>query len=76
VDGGATWNRARLDGPDLGPTAWRRFVFEFEATRGVHQLASRARDAQGNVQPEHRQPNERGYGNNSWRDPLVEITVP
>src|SRR5690606_17583386 len=27
VDGGRTWNAARFIGPDLGPYAWRTFVF-------------------------------------------------
>ncbi len=75
VDGGDTWNPAEFLGPDLGPTSWRRFVYEFNVRAGVHTLASRAMDLNGGVQPEARTPNERGYGNNSWRDPSVRITV-
>lgn len=75
VDGGDSWNPAEFLGLDLGPTSWRRFVYEFDARAGVHTLASRATDLNGVVQPEARTPNERGYGNNSWRDPSVRITV-
>lgn len=75
VDGGESWNAARLFGPDLGPTAWRTFAYELDARPGAYSVASRAQDVRGAVQPETRTPNDRGYGNNCWRDPGVELTV-
>jgi mono/diheme cytochrome c family protein len=39
------------------------------------KLYSRATNAAGEVQPEHRHENERGYGNNSWRDMGVTVQV-
>lgn len=75
VDGGQTWGQARLVGPDMGPYAWRNFVYEAELATGTHQVASRATDAKGQVQPEARHENERGYGNNSWRDMMMALRV-
>ena len=42
---------------------------------GTYTLASRATDAAGNVQPEQRLENVSGYGNNSWADHAVKVTV-
>lgn len=75
VDGGASWQRAELFGPDLGPYAWRQFLLPARLGAGKHALASRATDAAGNTQPEQRLENERGYANNSWRDHAVTIAV-
>lgn len=75
TDGGRTWREAGLFGPDLGRFAWRTFAFELDAAPGQYVLASRATDARGVVQPEHHVPNQRGYANNSWRDPAVMIQV-
>lgn len=75
LDGGKTWHRARLIGPDLGRYAWRQFVFSARMAPGVHTIASRATDSQGNVQPESRFENTGGYNNSSWRDHALQITV-
>ncbi|MFN3417047.1 MAG: sulfite oxidase [Caldimonas sp.] len=75
IDGGKTWQPARLVGPDLGKYAWRQFVFSADLKPGTYTLASRATDAKGNVQPEQRMENQDGYNNNSWADHAVRITV-
>lgn len=75
VDGGKNWYPARLVGPDLGRFAWRQFVLSVRLPAGSYTLASRATDAQGQVQAELREENLSGYNNNSWRDHAVTITV-
>lgn len=75
VDGGKTWKEAKFIGPDLGRYAWRQFVFPVKLQPGTYSIASRAIDAEGNVQPETRVENLSGYGNNSWRDHAVQVTV-
>lgn len=75
IDGGKTWKAARLVGPDMGKYAWRQFVLQAQLPKGTHVLASRATDAQGNVQPETRGENQSGYNNTSWADHAVTVTV-
>ncbi len=75
LDGGQTWEVAQLIGPDLGRYAWRQFVFPATLETGTYTLASRATDASGNTQPAERMENERGYGDNSWRDHAVQVIV-
>ena len=75
TDGGEHWQPARFLGPDLGPFAWRPFVFATDLSAGEHRLVSRATDVDGNSQPEGRKDNERGYGHNGWRDHGVTLTV-
>lgn len=75
IDGGKTWKAARLVGPDMGKYAWRQFVLRAQLPKGTHVLASRATDAQGNVQPETRGENQSGYNNTSWADHAVTVTV-
>ena len=75
LDGGATWADAAWVGPDLGPWAWRNFTFAATLAPGEHTVVSRAWDASGASQPEQRVENERGYGNNSWRDLALTIQV-
>jgi hypothetical protein len=48
VDGG--WADASLD-PEQGAFAWRGWSFAWDATPGEHELACRATDAAGRVQP-------------------------
>ena len=82
---GTTWNDAAIVGPDLGPYAWRVFTFEVDATDvpptddlatgGALTLFSRVTSASGRVQPEQRLENERGYGNDGWRDHGVVVQV-
>lgn len=75
TDGGASWSRAELVGPDLGPYAWRTFSYPWDAAAGTHMLASRATDRNGSVQPEIPPQNERGYAHNGWRDPAVTVEI-
>jgi sulfite dehydrogenase len=75
VDGGKTWQQARLVGPDLGRFAWRQFVLPVDLKPGSYVLASRATDVNGKVQDEVRLDNAGGYHNVSWRDHALAITV-
>jgi sulfite oxidase len=75
VDGGRTWWRAPFFGPYLGRHAWRQFATPVRLERGSHVVASRAIGTDGEVQPEMRVENERGYGHNAWRDHAVSVKV-
>lgn len=75
VNDGKDWHEATFSSPDLGPYAWREFVFSTELKPGSYQLASRTTNTAGQTQPEERLENNRGYINNSWRDHSVTITV-
>ncbi|HLV77738.1 MAG TPA: sulfite oxidase [Marinobacter sp.] len=75
TDGGKSWKQARFLGPDLGPYAWRPFVLATDLPAGEHRIVSRATDVEGNVQPEGRIDNERGYGHNGWSDHGLTVTV-
>ncbi|WP_137891887.1 sulfite oxidase [Ramlibacter sp. 2FC] len=75
LDGGRRWQEARFVGPDLGRFAWRQFVLEARLAPGRYQLASRATDMAGHVQPEARLENAGGYNNTSWADHAVQLTV-
>lgn len=72
---GKKWKKAQWVGPDLGKYAWRVFELELVRKPGPVKLYSRATDADGVTQPERRHENERGYGNNSWRDMGVTVQV-
>jgi len=75
IDGGKSWQDARLVGPDLGRYAWRQFVLPVTLKAGTYLIASRVTDTEGNVQVEHRVENTSGYSNSSWRDHALQITV-
>lgn len=75
TDGGQTWREAPIVGPDLGKHAWRQFALPVMLEPGTYTLASRATDAAGNTQPAERMENERGYGNTSWRDHALTVSV-
>ena len=75
VDGGTTWAKARLVGPDLGKYAWRQFALETHLPLGTHVLVSRATDTDDKTQPRERLENAHGYNNNSWADHGVTVTV-
>lgn len=75
LDGGASWRAAEFFGPLLGPHAWRQFVLAVRLSPGTYTITSRARAYDGEVQPELRVENERGYGHNGWRDHAVKVTV-
>jgi len=75
LDGGKTWRAARFFGPDLGRYAWRQFVLPARLAPGSYEITSRAIADDGEVQPEMRVDNERGYAHNGWRDHAVKVTV-
>ena len=60
VDGGATWQDARILDPVL-PYAWQRFGIDWNAPSGDHTLLTRATDAAGARQPEEATYNSKGY---------------
>ena len=72
TDGGATFATAALHEP-LGPAAWRRWTFDWEAAEGEHVLCSRAADAAGNVQPLEPAWNLKGYANNAVEQVHVRV---
>ena len=64
ADGGGTWTPAELADPPA-PSAWVRWVFEWDATRrGEYELCARAADEAGNVQPIRQPWNHHGLSNN------------
>ena len=73
VDGCATWEAARLE-PAPSPAAWHRWTFEWTATPGVHDIASRATDATGATQPLQPEFNLGGYENNAVHRLRVTVT--
>ena len=75
VDGGRSWHATRLFGPDMGRFGWRNFVFGADLKAGKHRIASRATNENGDVQPEERAENNRGYNNNGWHDRSFELEV-
>jgi len=75
IDGGRSWKAATLIGSLVGPYAWRNFVLPVRLDKGTYSITSRAIGFDGQVQPELRVENERGYGHNGWRDHAVQVTV-
>jgi DMSO/TMAO reductase YedYZ molybdopterin-dependent catalytic subunit len=72
TDDGLSWEDARLDPPELGRWAWRRWSYEWNAVdRGRHVLACRARDENGHVQPADQRWNAGGYANNQVQRVVV-----
>jgi DMSO/TMAO reductase YedYZ molybdopterin-dependent catalytic subunit len=71
-DGGSTWGAAEL-GAAAGPHAWTGWSFDWQAEEGDHDLACRARDADGNEQPLEAEWNVGGYCNNAVQ--RVAVTV-
>lgn len=74
-DEGHSWQQAQLVGPDLGPNAWRSFVYQTDLKPGEYHFASRATDTEGDSQPRESEPNERGYGHNGWLDATLSMMV-
>ncbi|MCU0494959.1 MAG: hypothetical protein MUD01_25510, partial [Chloroflexaceae bacterium] len=58
---------------NLGPHAWRQFVWQWQAGPGQHTLVARATDVAGNQQPERVPFNQKGYLMNAWH--RVEVNV-
>jgi DMSO/TMAO reductase YedYZ molybdopterin-dependent catalytic subunit len=74
VDGGQTWQDARLVEPTGLPYSRVRFEFPWDATPGTHVLATRATDGQGNVQPERVPLNQLGILCNAIAKFEIEVT--
>jgi sulfite oxidase len=73
IDNGASWQAARLTG-EQARTAWRRFEFEFAATKPQSYLIlSRATDSAGNMQPAVSQWNPSGYLWNQYDSVRIEV---
>jgi sulfane dehydrogenase subunit SoxC len=70
IDG--AWSDAVLE-PSRGEFAWRRWRFAWQATQGEHELACRATDAAGRVQPLEQPWNHQGMGVNHVQ--RVSVTV-
>jgi DMSO/TMAO reductase YedYZ molybdopterin-dependent catalytic subunit len=70
IDG--AWHEASLD-PPIGPFAWRGWSFDWQATPGEHELASRATDEAGRSQPDEAPWNWQGMGNNMVQ--RIRVTV-
>ena len=61
TDGGASWTRARLRGPNL-PNAWTRWKVAWTPpAAGAYTLQARATDSAGRVQPDTVPFNDLGY---------------
>jgi DMSO/TMAO reductase YedYZ molybdopterin-dependent catalytic subunit len=70
VDG--EWSDAALQ-PPIGRFAWRGWAFDWNAEPGEHELACRATDSDGTVQPIEMPWNYGGMGNNGVQ--IVRVTV-
>lgn len=70
VDG--EWREAQLE-PTPSPHAWQRWRAEWNAAPGEHELACRATDAAGNVQPLEPPWDVTGFGNNSVHRVAVRV---
>lgn len=60
VDGGRTWQRARLRAPNL-EQAWVRWDLDWNPQPGAHRLLARATDSRGHTQPASVPFNQQGY---------------
>jgi hypothetical protein len=69
---GDPWAEAEI-GEALGPDAWAAWRFAWNAEPGEHELACRATDAAGNVQPGEPRWNHHGFQNNEIQ--RVRVTV-
>jgi sulfane dehydrogenase subunit SoxC len=72
VDGGASWQQAELE-PPAGRWAWTGWSRQWNAEPGEHELACRARDEAGSVQPLEPTWNIGGYANNAVQ--RIPVTV-
>jgi sulfite oxidase len=74
ADGGTTWQPAVL-GPSAGPTSWRTFSATLDLGDRGGQIASRAHDSSGIVQPARSNADRNGYAVNGWLDHMVPVSV-
>jgi sulfane dehydrogenase subunit SoxC len=73
TDAGMTWYEAQL-GPEPDAYAWRAWSFVWRVSEpGTYELAARARDAAGNVQPTDPPWNRQGMANNLVQRVVVVV---
>ena len=72
LDGGNTWQPARLREPNID-RAWVRWDVDWDARPGTHRLQARATDSRGNTQPDRIPLNAEGYAH--WAVVTHTITV-
>ena len=75
LDGGKTWQVARLVGPDLGKYAWRQFVLAATLKAGQYDIACRVTTKSGVAQVAVSTENAAGYLNSGWQSHAVKIDV-
>jgi sulfite dehydrogenase len=75
LDGGKTWQVARLVGPDLGKYAWRQFVLATTLKAGLYDVSTRVTTKSGVEQVAQSTENAAGYLNSGWMSHTVKITV-
>jgi DMSO/TMAO reductase YedYZ molybdopterin-dependent catalytic subunit len=74
TDGGRSWEAADLGGDAPSPWAWESWSYGWEPTApGDYELASRATDQAGNVQPTSTVWNLGGYANNAVQRLAVTV---
>jgi sulfane dehydrogenase subunit SoxC len=74
VDGGATWQAAKLSAGPVSRYAWWSWSWSWEgATPGEYELCCRARDQSGRTQPVEATWNLHGFANNAVQ--RVPVTV-
>lgn len=72
LDGGQTWQPARLREPNIDLT-WVRWDLDWDARPGTYRLQARATDNKGNTQPDRIPFNEEGYAH--WAVVTHSLTV-
>ena len=75
LDGGKTWQIARLVGPDLGKYAWRQFVLATNLKAGQYDVSCRVTTKSGVEQVAQSTENAAGYLNSGWVVHTVKINV-
>ena len=75
LDGGKTWQVARLVGPDLGKYAWRQFVLPTNLKTGQYDISTRVTTKSGVEQVAQSTENAAGYLNSGWMSHTVKINV-
>jgi sulfite dehydrogenase len=75
LDGGKTWQTARLVGPDLGKYAWRQFVLATNLKAGQYDVSCRVTTKAGVEQVATSTENAAGYLNSGWIAHTVKINV-
>lgn len=75
LDGGKTWQVARLVGPDLGKYAWRQFVLATNLKAGQYDVSCRVTTKAGVQQVATSTENAAGYLNSGWISHTVKINV-